>query len=157
MFKRNRIITTSDRAHLLQTIRSPRNVLSWPHFTEALCQELDAAIVVEPHRVASDVVTMHSTVRLLDLSDQSRNLYTLVFPEEADLRAGRLSVLTTLGTALLGRRAGCIIGVPVTDGMRQILIEGILLQPEAARYAQACCVSRRQVRPGRYRTARATL
>jgi regulator of nucleoside diphosphate kinase len=76
---------------------------------------------------------MHTSVPLLDLAGGEREFYTLVYPDEMDLGAGRLSVLSPLGTALLGYREGDIVRVAGTAGPRSIKIEKIVYQPEAER------------------------
>src|SRR5436190_18758566 len=98
MFRRKTTITRPDRDRLLKVTRAKANTLSWAIFIDALQRELDRARVVEPSRVCRDVVTMDSTVRFLDLRNNRREVYTLVYPNEAELTVGKLSVLSTLGT-----------------------------------------------------------
>jgi regulator of nucleoside diphosphate kinase len=82
--------------------------------------------------VTPDVVTMHSTVRVRDVGGNRSMIYTLVFPSEANLEQGRISVLAPVGTALLGFRAGDIVEWPTPGGTRRLRIEEVLFQPEAA-------------------------
>jgi regulator of nucleoside diphosphate kinase len=46
---------------------------------------------------------------------------TLVYPAEADIAEGRISVLTPVGTALIGLRAGQSITWRTRDGRKQVL------------------------------------
>jgi regulator of nucleoside diphosphate kinase len=55
-----------------------------------------------------------------------------VFPTDADLDNGKISILAPLGTALLGYRVGDIIKWRRPQGDRQLKIEEIVYQPEAA-------------------------
>ena len=132
MFWRKTTITRPDRDRLIAITGAGANALRWSMFLDELQREIDRARVVEPNRVRRDVVTMQSTVRLWDLAHEREEIYTLVYPEEADLRTGRLSVLSSLGTALLGAQAGEVISVEGATGPRAIRIEEILYQPEAA-------------------------
>ena len=66
------------------------------------------------------------------LDDDSRMEVTLVFPADADIDAGKLSVLSPVGTALLGYAEGDTVEWEVPAGKRRIRIEKILYQPEAA-------------------------
>ena len=132
MFWRKTTITRPDRDRLIEITRTRANALRWSMFLDELRREIDRARVVEPTRVPRDVVTMNSTVRLSDLARERDEVYTLVYPEEADLRTGRLSVLSSLGTALLGARAGDLISLKGGATPRAIQIEEILYQPEAA-------------------------
>ena len=79
-----------------------------PHL-EALAAELQRAEIVAASEVPPDVITMGSRALVRDLSSGAESVYTLVFPSEADLGAGRLSVLAPIGTALLGYRQGDVI------------------------------------------------
>ena len=97
-----------------------------------LQRELERAQVVPPQEVSQAVVTMNSTVVLLDLETGEQETYTLVFPEKADVSRGRISVLAPIGTAMLGYEAGDIFEWEVPAGKRRLKVERILYQPEAA-------------------------
>lgn len=59
--------------------------------------------------ISPEVVTMKSTVRLTDVQTDEEKEYQLVYPIEADIGRGKLSVLSVLssvGTAILGCRVG---------------------------------------------------
>ena len=97
-----------------------------------LAIELAQAKEVEPKSVPPTVVTMNSKVILRDLDTSEEMNYCLVFPKDADIASGAISVLAPLGTAILGYREGDVVELPVPSGKRQISIEKILYQPEAA-------------------------
>ncbi|MFZ2359919.1 MAG: nucleoside diphosphate kinase regulator [Anaerolineae bacterium] len=97
-----------------------------------LSAELARAEVVTPQTVARNVITMNSTVVLLDLETGDEETYTLVFPETADIAAGRISVLAPIGTAMLGYEVGDTFEWVVPAGKRRLQIKEILYQPEAA-------------------------
>ena len=101
-------------------------------FLESLRSELDRAHIVEPAAVPHDLVTMHSRVRLKDLETNEEMLYTLVFPSEAALEQGKISILAPIGTAMLGYGVGGEVRWRVPAGNRTFRIEEILYQPEAA-------------------------
>ena len=125
-------ITRPDRDRLVEVTRARANLLSWAIFIDDLRRELERALVVEASRVSPRVVTMHSKIQLHDLTQDRREVFTLVYPEEADLSVGKLSVLSPMGTALLGARTGDIVDVLGAAGPRAIKVESILYQPEAA-------------------------
>ncbi len=95
-------------------------------------EELLKAEVVEPAGIPPDVVTMNSKVCLKDLDSGEELEYTLVFPSEANLAAGRISILAPVGTAMFGYRAGDRISWAVPGGTRKLKIKKVLYQPEAA-------------------------
>jgi regulator of nucleoside diphosphate kinase len=92
--------------------------------------EIERAIVVEPQRVASDVVTMNSRVALH--LDDEREEVALVYPQDADERDRKLSVLSDIGTAILGYQEGDAIDWMVADRTRRIRIGKVIYQPESS-------------------------
>lgn len=92
--------------------------------------EVERAIVVEPRRVARNVVTMNS--RALVHLDEVPAEVALVYPDEADESTWKLSVCSEIGTAILGYREGDSVDWRVADRTRRIRIEKVLYQPEAA-------------------------
>ncbi|GAC1032718.1 bifunctional GNAT family N-acetyltransferase/nucleoside diphosphate kinase regulator [Pseudomonas sp. No.21] len=92
--------------------------------------ELERAIVVKPQEVARNVVTMNSRA-LLQLDDEEIEV-ALVYPEEADSRAGKHSVCSDIGAAILGYQEGDAIDWRIADRTRRIEIRKVLYQPEAA-------------------------
>ncbi len=94
--------------------------------------ELERAEVVDPKDVQGDVITMRSTVRLKDLDSGRELTYSLVFPSEADIDKGMISVLAPVGTAMIGYRVGDVIEWEVPSGLRRLKVEEVLYQPEAS-------------------------
>ncbi len=97
--------------------------------------ELNRARVVPNDELPNDVVTMHSKVRILDMDGREEMMFTLVFPGEAKVEEGKVSVLAPLATAILGYRAGDTLTWKMPDGDRRIKVLEILYQPEAQRSA----------------------
>ena len=126
------VVTRPDLERLRLLIESARARRRWEELhVMTLADELEDAEVVEAERVPSDVVTMGSRVRILDMVSGQQATYTICYPSEADLEAGRLSVLAPVGTALLGYREGDVVEWPVPGGVRVLKIESLLHQPEA--------------------------
>lgn len=98
--------------------------------TRNLEAEIDRAKVVEPQQIPKDIITMNSTVQLL-LNEKPMEL-TLVYPEDADTSAAKVSVFSPIGTAILGYKEGDTVQWEVPSGISTILIEKIVYQPEAA-------------------------
>lgn len=99
---------------------------------ESLTKELAKAEVVSPKNVPPTVVTMNSKVVLRDQDTSEEMTYVLVFPKDANIDAGAISVLAPVGTAILGYAKGDVVEWSVPSGVRRILIKDILYQPEAA-------------------------
>lgn len=94
--------------------------------------ELEHAQVITPEAVPHDVITMNSQARLRDLETGEESVYTLVFPEQANIEQGRISVVAPVGTAMLGHRVGDEFEWTVPAGSVRLRVEEVLYQPEAA-------------------------
>ena len=99
---------------------------------EELEAELQKGKLVDSKEVPPNVVTMNSRVRLVDVDKDQPMVFTLVFPKDADIDAGKLSILSPIGTAIFGYSVGDVIEWRVPAGIRRIKIEEVLYQPEAA-------------------------
>jgi len=121
----NIYITETDQARL-------RNLVAFGHASTSfeLEHELERAIVVDSRQVPLDVVTMNSRA-LLQLDDEEIEV-ALVYPDDADDSAGRLSVRAGIGTAILGYREGDAFTRRLQDRTCRIRIVRVLYQPEAA-------------------------
>ena len=118
-------ITEIDKARL----RSLLDLEQGPDIFE-LEHEIERAIVVDPRKVAEDVVTMNSRT-LLQVDDEELEV-TLVYPEVADDRAGKLSICSGIGTAILGYKEGDAFRWRIPNRTCHIRIGKVLYQPEAA-------------------------
>jgi regulator of nucleoside diphosphate kinase len=125
-------ITRFDKTRLMRLLRSLDTAPENRDEIEDLERELERGIEVDSTGVGSDVVTMNSTVRVADLDANTTHLYTIVFPSDADFDKGRISILSPLGTALLGYRAGDVVTWEMPRGTRRLRIEELVYQPEAA-------------------------
>lgn len=79
-------------------------------------EELDRAIVVPLDRLPGDIVTMNARCAYFDESANVRREVELVYPEDADPNAGKVSVLAPVGSALLGMAVGQAIDWVFPDG-----------------------------------------
>jgi regulator of nucleoside diphosphate kinase len=99
---------------------------------EALLAELARAEIVDPQEMPADVVTMNSRVRFV-LDDAEEREMVLVYPKDMDGSPDKLSILTPIGNALLGVRAGDGITWARPDGTPCIVtVRDIVYQPERA-------------------------
>jgi regulator of nucleoside diphosphate kinase len=104
-----------------------------PASRAALEEELGRAVVVDSAEIPPDVVTMNSRVRFEDVDTGEKLDMTVVYPVNADVERGRISVLAPVGSALLGLTVGQAIQWPLPGGKaRHLRVVGISYQPEAA-------------------------
>ena len=83
---------------------------------DELADELDRAIVVHMERIPANVVTMYARCTYLDEHLGTQREIELVYPDEADPATGKISVLTPVGSALIGLRVGQAILWDFPDG-----------------------------------------
>src|SRR5690606_13781727 len=99
----------------------------------ALMDELNRAEVLPPEQMPANVVTMHSQVECEDASTGEQHVLTLVYPNEADVEKGRVSVLAPVGSALLGLSVGQTIDWQAPGGRPlKLQVKAVRYQPEAA-------------------------
>jgi regulator of nucleoside diphosphate kinase len=123
------VVTTLDRARLRRLL-SKRSGRGHIKVVEKLGTDLEDAQVVCPGCISPLVVTMNSTVIYEDQHTGARGQVKLVYPQQAPLSGARVSVLTPLGGALLGRSLGQYSGGP--EHAARLRIVGVPYQPEAA-------------------------
>ena len=94
--------------------------------------ELARATVVSRDTIPHDVVTMNSRVQFENEMTGERREITLVYPGDADIDAGKISVLVPVGTALLGLRVGQSIDWELPSGDKQrYRVIAVPYQPES--------------------------
>jgi regulator of nucleoside diphosphate kinase len=92
-----------------------------PHASALLLGELDRAEICEPEEMPEQTVVMNSRIDFVDEGTGSRRIVQLVYPQDADITEGRVSILTPIGAGLIGMRAGCSIRWPDRDGRNRLL------------------------------------
>ena len=125
------IVSSRDFNRLEQLLDSP--ALRRHPAAMALTEELTRAEVVPPDKIPAGVVTMHSTVECEDEITHDRHILTLVYPNEANVSSGHVSILAPVGSALLGLTVGQHIDWPTPAGkLIQLTLLAVEYQPEAA-------------------------
>jgi regulator of nucleoside diphosphate kinase len=127
------VVTDTDRQRLGTLLLNTTELgLVNRRYLDDLEHELERATAVNPRDVPPDVITMNSRVRLRDLDSRESFECTLVYPDQADADANRLSVLAPVGTAVIGYRKDDVIEWSVPQGKIRLEVEEILFQPERA-------------------------
>ena len=121
------IVTIDDKDAIDQLVsnlrRSPFRDQQQLDLLDEILQNVD---VITSKDVPNDVIRISSTFRVLDMQTGRRVRYTLVFPEDADISEGRISILAPLGTAVLGHRRGDTLEAKVPGGTKRLKIEHVL-------------------------------
>jgi regulator of nucleoside diphosphate kinase len=126
-------ITSRDKQMLEDLLAELASLRSEPRADlNALAQELERAVTVQPHEVPGDVITMNSRAEMLDLDTREAVTFTLVFPSRANIDEEKISVLAPIGAGMLGYRVGDVFEWKVPGGIRRMKVTKIHFQPEAA-------------------------
>lgn len=98
-------IMVSDADHDRLTGLARASLDRTPETAEELLSEMDRAVVTEAAAMPADVVRMGSTVTIRAESGTPQRI-TLVYPGDANIAENKISVLTPMGTALIGATVG---------------------------------------------------
>lgn len=88
--------------------------------------KLGVAKIIDPESVPKDVVRFASRVVVENLDSEEQIEYMIVGPDEADIKEGRISVSSPLGSALIGKRPGDEATLQAPGGKRTYEIIDIL-------------------------------
>ena len=111
--KPNIVVSHSDQ-HRLTTLATGA-MSRFPEVAGELLFEMDRAEIVAHEAIPTSVVQMGSWV-VFSTDDGQTRRHRLVFPGDADIAAGRISILTPIGTALIGLSEGQSIAWKTRDG-----------------------------------------
>lgn len=99
---------------------------------EKLLAELKSAKIVEQDQIESDVVTMNSIVKIHFQNNKTTMEFQLVYPADANIKEKKISIFSSVASALIGYKVGDEIDWLIPSGMTKIVIDEIIYQPEAA-------------------------
>jgi len=80
--------------------------------------KLSRAEVIDPTKLTGDKVTFGTTVTLADEETDEEATYTLVGPDESDIKQGLVSITAPLARAIIGKAVGDSVEVPAPGGAR---------------------------------------
>lgn len=105
------VIAKTDYLRLMQLIEKTDSDAA-----DALDLEISRAKIVEDAKLPADVVAMNSTLTFSDLDSAEEKTIQLVYPQDADVTQLKISVLSPVGSALIGLKIGGGIEWPVPQG-----------------------------------------
>lgn len=113
------VINADDLAHLeaLAEGALKRNAA----LADRMLEELGRARIVTAKKMPGNVIGIGSTARYRDNDTGQETSVTLVYPEDADIGQGRVSVMTPIGIALLGLAEGASFFWETRGGQRRTL------------------------------------
>ena len=124
-------ISQSDAEQIRELLRDAENKgYRGSHYIQELKAELQRAEIISQDDLVPNVITMNSMAELLDVVTGERMQLTLVFPDQADVGSGKISVLAPIGAAMLGYQVGDIFEWDTPDGKRTLKVEKIINRPD---------------------------
>ncbi len=83
------------------------------------------AKIVDTSRLTTDSVQILTKVEMTNLTTKAKMVYTIVSENEADLRAGKISIKTPIAQGLLGKKVGDEVEIQIPRGTIKLRIENI--------------------------------
>ena len=91
---------------------------------------LENSRVIDPDALPKDRVCLLSQVEFTNLSTNTRMKFEIVSPHEMNLEAGKISLKSPIGAALMGKKVGEIAEAHTPSGILRLRIESIFLLNE---------------------------
>ncbi len=123
-----RTVTELDHVRIHKLVRQQAGAVAGD-----IAEVIENADLVRSQEVPANVVTMYSQVRVAPAHGGDQRQLTLCYPADADPAAGLVSVLSPMGSSLLGLPVGAIAEWTAPDGTEMAFeVLDIVFQPEAS-------------------------
>ena len=112
----------SDNAGYREARRIQGKTISRIRFLQKI---LENSRVIDPDALPKDRVSLLSRVEFTNLTTNARMTFEIVSPHEMDLEAGKISLTSPIGAALMGKKVGETVEVRVPSGTLRLRIDSI--------------------------------
>ena len=89
-------------------------------------QELQSKIaqvtVIDPASISQDKIAFGAKVKVVDVDTEEEKVYSLVGPDESDIKNGMISILSPIARALIGKEEGDVATVKAPGGITELEI-----------------------------------
>ena len=89
---------------------------------------IQEAKIIDVSRLSTDTVQILTKVEMTNLTTKAKMSYTIVSENEADLRAGKISIKTPIAQGLLGKKGGDEVEITIPRGKIRLRIENITIE-----------------------------
>ena len=113
----------SDNAGYREARRIQGKTISRIKFLQRI---LEHSRVIDPDILPKDRVSLLSRVEFTNLATNTRMTYEIVSPHEMDLEAGKISLKSPIGAALMGKKVGEVAEAQIPAGTLRLRIEDIV-------------------------------
>ena len=110
----------SDNAGYREARRMQGKTISRIRFLQKI---LEHSRVIDPDALPKDRVCLLSRVVFTNLATNARMTFEIVSPHEMDLEAGKISLKSPIGAALMGKKVGDIAEAQVPSGTLRLRID----------------------------------
>ncbi len=86
---------------------------------------IQEAKIIDTSRLSADSVQIMCKVEMTNLTNKAKMTYTIVSENEADLRAGKISIKTPIAQGLLGKKVGDEVEITIPRGTIRLRIDNI--------------------------------
>ena len=114
----------SENAGYREARRKQAKTISRIRFLQKI---LEHSRVIDPEALPKDIVCLLSYVEFTNLSTNIRMKFQIVSPHEMNLEAGKISLKSPIGAALMGKKVGEIAEAQIPSGILRLRIESITL------------------------------
>lgn len=112
----------SDNAGYREARRLQGKTISRIRFLQKV---LEHSRIIDTEALPKDRVSLLSVVEFTNLNTNTRMKFEIVSPHEMDLEAGKISLKSPIGAALMGKKVGEITEAQVPAGTLRLRIESI--------------------------------
>ena len=88
---------------------------------------ISEAKIIDTSRLSNDIVQILSKVEMTNLTTKAKMTYTIVSENEANLREGKISIMTPIAQGLLGKKVGDEVEIKIPRGTITLRIESITI------------------------------
>jgi len=84
-------------------------------FIEGRIHEIQAKLalaqVIDPAKISQDKIAFGAKVKVLDINTNEEKFFTLVGPDETDIKSDKISINSPVGRSLIGKSTGDIVTI----------------------------------------------
>lgn len=96
---------------------------------EGRIAELESVItradVIDASKLSGDTIKFGATVTIVDIDTEEKKVWQIVGEQEADAKAGRISIASPLARALIGKKVGMSVEVNTPKGAKGYEVEAL--------------------------------
>lgn len=124
------VLTQTDFSRLTKLINHEKEIYKRRQDNlQKMLEELNKAIIVTTENIDNTVVTINSIVKFTDLITNMNIQLKIVYPKNANINKKHVSILSPIGTALLGCKKGETVDWHIAGSKKRYFINEVIYQP----------------------------